>query len=90
VGVQPTVEVDVIRDVLEPGDIFLLCSDGLTARIADAEIGAAMVRYDHEDGVRRLVDMTLDRGAPDNVTVVTASQHRVTVPGPFGQAAFLS
>ncbi|MGJ3627074.1 PP2C family protein-serine/threonine phosphatase [Sphingomonas sp. MMS24-JH45] len=68
VGVQPTLEVDVIRDEIEPGDVFLLCSDGLTARVADAEIAAALARSG--PCARELIDLTLERGAPDNVTVV--------------------
>lgn len=62
---------------LAPGDIFLLCSDGLTAHLKDAEIAAVLTEIGSSQGpencapaVARLVDQTLERGAKDNVTVV--------------------
>ena len=80
VGVRRTVEVDVISDDIEPGDVFLLCSDGLTARVGPGEIGTVLSVHDHDDRARVLVDMTLERGAPDNVTVVTVSAQMPTAP----------
>lgn len=71
VGVRDTVAVDVIADEIEPGDVFLLCSDGLMARVEDAEIDAILRVQDAAARVERLVALTLERGAPDNVTVVT-------------------
>ncbi|HEX8555508.1 MAG TPA: protein phosphatase 2C domain-containing protein [Sphingomonas sp.] len=90
VGVQPIVEVDVVSDEIEPGDVFLLCSDGLTARVEDHEINHAMSSRDAEDRVRVLVDLTLARGAPDNVTIVTVSAQASTAPSlqnPFHMVA---
>lgn len=80
VGVRASVEVDVISDEIEPGDIFLLCSDGLTARVHDHEIGAILESHDADDRVRKLVELTLARGAPDNVTVVSVSAQQPTAP----------
>ena len=79
VGVRDTVEVDVVTDTLEADDVFLLCSDGLTARVEDHEIGGILTQHDHDDRPRRLVDLTLDRGAPDNVTVLTVSAQQPTL-----------
>ena len=72
-GVRDVVEVDVIADEVEGGDTFLLCSDGLTARLEDDEIGEILGEPDPDQRVARLVKLTLDRGAPDNVTVVTVN-----------------
>jgi serine/threonine protein phosphatase PrpC len=70
VGVQPGLEIDVIADDAEPGDIFLLCSDGLTARLSDPELAAMLGERADAGTLDRLIAATLDRGAPDNVTTV--------------------
>jgi protein phosphatase len=56
---------------LEPGDALLLCTDGLTKHVPDDEI-ALMLGADEsaEATAKRLVDITLARGASDNVTVI--------------------
>jgi type VI secretion system protein ImpM len=76
VGVQPDLRLDVHRDVVQPADRFLLCSDGLTRVIADAEICAVMDSQDIEGAVDELIKATLAAGAPDNVTVVIAEAYR--------------
>jgi type VI secretion system protein ImpM len=70
VGVQPNLMLDVITDDVQPGDRFLLCSDGLTRRVSDEDIEAWMHHEDIQAAVGGLVQATLDAGAPDNVTVV--------------------
>lgn len=79
VGVRAHVEVDVIVDEVDPGDVFLLCSDGLTARMEDHEIETVLGDSDAESRVRRLVTTTLERGAPDNVTVITVGVRETTL-----------
>jgi serine/threonine protein phosphatase Stp1 len=79
-GVRDTVEVDVISDEIAPGDVFLLCSDGLMARVEDSEIAGLLGEHDPDLRVKKLVDLTLERGAPDNVTVVTVSAQQPTAP----------
>jgi serine/threonine protein phosphatase PrpC len=69
VGVQPTLEIDAIRDQVAKGDLFLLCSDGLHGVVEDAEI-AAILREHGNAGAQALIEASLERGAPDNVTVV--------------------
>ncbi len=73
VGVDSEVGCDILRLDTCPGDRLLLCSDGLTNVLDDAvlaEVSAA--EDDPERCARALLEMTLDRGAPDNVTVVLA------------------
>lgn len=79
VGVRDEVEVDVIQDDIEPGDIFLLCSDGLTGQVEDFEIGEMLNLNEPEPATRKLVDLTLDRGAPDNVTIIAVAVHEPTL-----------
>jgi protein phosphatase len=71
VGFEEEVQVDVMGLQAEPGDIFLLCSDGLANMMEDHEIlevvrGAS--RF--EDIPRKLVDFANERGGDDNITVI--------------------
>jgi serine/threonine protein phosphatase PrpC len=55
---------------IQVGDTFLLCSDGLTGVITDAEIGSILANMDPDEGARVLVDLGNLRGGPDNITVI--------------------
>lgn len=70
VGVDSVVEVDVIQDEVEPGDTFLLCSDGLHGYVDEADIAQRLAAPTPEEGTERLIAAALDKGAPDNVTVI--------------------
>lgn len=72
VGVNDRLALDVTNGPILPGDIFLLCSDGLTGMIADAEIEMAL-KKEGVAAVDRLLDVTLSRGAKDNVTIVAVT-----------------
>jgi len=70
-GPEPEVQVDVEgpHEVL-PGDIFLLCSDGLTALVEDNEIGTIANELPPAEACQLLVHLSNLRGGPDNITVV--------------------
>ena len=51
------------------GDIFLLCSDGLSGQVKDEEIGAIARHLPPEEAARVLIDLANLRGGPDNVTL---------------------
>jgi len=70
VGVQDDFSLDITEGVIEPGDIFLLCSDGLTGMVEDEEIAAIMRGRSPHTLAEDLVRLTLERGAKDNVTVI--------------------
>ncbi|MEZ4864332.1 MAG: PP2C family serine/threonine-protein phosphatase [Caldilineaceae bacterium] len=55
---------------LQPTDILLLCSDGLTDVVTDKQIEQVATRYGAQEAARRLVDMANQAGGPDNITVV--------------------
>jgi serine/threonine-protein phosphatase Stp1 len=74
VGVEQTLQIDAIRDFVEPGDLFLLCSDGLHGVLADSEI-AGVLRDAGAGASGQLVQRCLERGAPDNVTVALVGVH---------------
>lgn len=55
------------------GDVLLLCSDGLTEAVEDAAIAAILAGPDHPERVcTRLIELALERGGPDNITVIVA------------------
>lgn len=63
-------DVQVIDPEPRPDDLFLLCSDGLTARLTDDDLGAILDRdSDLADTARALVDAANEAGGPDNITV---------------------
>ncbi len=71
-GTEEAVEVDVFSVPARPGDLFLLCSDGLTAMVDDATICRLLedARPDLEGAARALVEEANRRGGEDNITVV--------------------
>ena len=70
VGATETLDLEMVQAGLEDGDIFLLCTDGLTKMLKDDEIAAFLGRAQPRSIVDTLVDQALERGAIDNVTVV--------------------
>lgn len=75
IGVSPSPRTDERYGVLRQGDVFLLCSDGLTEHVTDPEIAAAMAMPAPQAACEQLLEMTLERGAVDNVTVVMVQAH---------------
>jgi protein phosphatase len=65
--------LDGAQGELKPGDVFLLCSDGLTRHVEDAEIRAALEEMSPQAAADHLLDLTLARGGADNVTAVVLS-----------------
>ncbi len=74
---SPEVDTEVLDT--EPGDVWLLCSDGLCGYVEDTDIEKILRRRDSLQGaVDSLIDKSLANGAPDNVTVVLVET--TTVP----------
>ena len=73
-GTDEDVICDVFREELEPGDILLLCSDGLSG-IVNAQELLFEIAYggELETAADRMMGIALDRGAPDNVTLILLS-----------------
>ena len=74
VGAQEQLELDMVHERFLPGDVFLLCSDGLTKTVEDHEI-ETMLQAPAATAVTALISAALERGAPDNVTVVVIQTH---------------
>ena len=61
----------IAKDSLEAGDLYLLCSDGLTDMLTDKEITDVMQSCDNPQScVKKLIDRALEQGGRDNVTVI--------------------
>jgi serine/threonine protein phosphatase PrpC len=70
-GPERDVEVDTMTYRAKPGDLYLLCSDGLTTMVKDDRIAAALAHSDTlDEAARRLVDEANTAGGRDNITVV--------------------
>jgi protein phosphatase len=71
VGVEPNVEVDVFHQELEPGDVYLVCSDGLTSMVRDEVIADTLGMFPVlAEAAAMLVDLANASGGRDNITVV--------------------
>ena len=67
---EPAVEIDIEGPFLIlPGDLFILCSDGLSGELSDEEIGALAAELSPAQACRSLVHMANLRGGADNCTV---------------------
>ena len=72
-GPDPNIEVDIEGPLpVEPGDVFLLCSDGLSGPVEDPELGAFAANFHPKDACRYLLQLANLRGGQDNITVVMA------------------
>lgn len=70
IGVAEEPNLDQRYGSLEDNDVFVLCSDGLTGHVQDEEIRDMVNGVRPQDACDALVELTLARGATDNVTVV--------------------
>ena len=73
VGIQESVQVDTLLVDLLPGDVFMLCRDGLHGYMPDEEVGSVIVAMALKEVPDRLVTIANERGGKDNITVVVVS-----------------
>ncbi|MFZ0213632.1 MAG: Stp1/IreP family PP2C-type Ser/Thr phosphatase [Candidatus Acidiferrales bacterium] len=70
-GAEAEVEVEASEELLMDGDTILLCSDGLTHELTDAQIAGALGdTEDPQEAADRLVDLANQAGGEDNITVI--------------------
>lgn len=72
-GPHPSVNIDLEGpfDVVA-GDVFLICSDGLSGQVSDEELGVLLGCLSPEEAAQTLVDVANLRGGPDNISVIVA------------------
>ena len=73
VGVRGALEIDRAEGEVRPGDVFLLCSDGLHGLCRRGRDPAAAGPRSPERALDELIALTLAAGAPDNVTAIAIS-----------------
>ena len=71
-GTEPSVRVETFAVDAEDGDLFLLCSDGLSVMLADEEVAGALqgAERDPESAAEKLIAAANEQGGEDNITVV--------------------
>ncbi|WP_026487208.1 Stp1/IreP family PP2C-type Ser/Thr phosphatase [Caldanaerobius polysaccharolyticus] len=69
-GTEDDIEIDIAFDHVNPGDIILLCTDGLTSMLTDQEILDIIYDKEPEMACEELVKAANARGGYDNITVV--------------------
>ncbi len=73
-GIVPEVSVDVFSDEVQPGDSFILCTDGLTEAVSEEEIKYALVHNRSPQGAaEKLVRLADKRDGSDNISVTVIS-----------------
>jgi len=73
VGFEEDVVVDLMGLVAEPGDLFVLCSDGLANLVEDHEIRALARATSLDELPGALIDLANERGGDDNITVIAVA-----------------
>ena len=78
-GLADIVEVDLLESLLRAGDLYLLCSDGLTGMVEDAEIAdvLASCQADPEAAARQLLKMANNSGGNDNISIIVVCVDKV-------------
>ena len=80
-GLKPTVVVPMTRFPLRQGDRFLLCSDGLSEKVGDEELRRAVSTVEAmETTCAILLDLALERGGEDNITMILSEISGAGVP----------
>lgn len=70
VGATDKLYIDMDIQEIQKGDRYLLCSDGLTKHLSDMEFQEMLQKGSVEETCQELIDLTLSRGAGDNVTAI--------------------
>jgi PPM family protein phosphatase len=73
VGIQESVQVDTLIVDLLPGDLFLLCTDGLHGYLQDDEVAPLVAANSLRELPGKFIDLANERGGKDNVTAVVVS-----------------
>lgn len=71
-GYQEEVEVDTRIEPLEVGDVFILCSDGLSNLVEEVDMQSILSEHRLQDAAMKLIELANDRGGDDNITAILA------------------
>jgi len=67
-----TVEVDTFSEKVQPGDLLLLCTDGLSELVPEEEVTSIVQQHEPQESVQRLIARANELGGRDNITAVVA------------------
>ena len=69
-GTKPDVDIDFFQRKVQPGDVLVLCCDGLSNGVEDDEIARIVSATDPQEAAQALIDLANQRGGPDNITTI--------------------
>jgi len=84
-GAEPDVEVDIYEEKIQKGDVLVLCSDGLTGYVPDAEILELAGTWSPSMAALKLVDRANELGGGDNITVLLVAVRDIQKVGRRGR-----
>lgn len=73
IGSEENLDVEEVSGAIKPGDLFLLCTDGLSKPVAANHIGRLLATDETASVPENLIDAALNAGGPDNVTAVVVA-----------------
>jgi len=86
IGIDPKVDVDITEELVMNGDTVLLCSDGLTREVSEAQIAMVLSDAKHaQEAADRLVILANQSGGKDNITAVVVRKALDAGAGRFGR-----
>lgn len=90
IGAAPTVMPDFYKEETRVGDIWVLCSDGLTGHVQADEIARIAASYPPSEAARQLIELANARGGHDNVTVFVVSVRDLCAPPDYAGSPSVS
>jgi PPM family protein phosphatase len=69
-GTQADVEIYVTSEIVQNGDVLILCTDGLWSLVEEDELRSIVAHYTTEESAKRLVERANENGGSDNITAV--------------------
>jgi len=79
-GTDPVVEPDVLHEKKLPGDLWLVCSDGLSNMVEDDEIAHTLAELSDQTAADKLLELALENGGVDNVSFILGRVTEVSAP----------
>ena len=76
-GTKPNVDIDFFQRKVHPGDVLVLCCDGLSNEVEDNEITHIVSATDPQEAAQKLIDLANQRGGPDNITAIVVEMGEV-------------
>jgi serine/threonine protein phosphatase PrpC len=69
-GTKPDVDIDFFQRKVQPGDVLVLCCDGLSNEVEDDEMARIVSASSAQETAQKLIDLANQRGGPDNITTI--------------------